>query len=397
MYRIGIAGGTFDPIHNGHIAYAEYVCRTFDLDQVLFIPSGEPPHKAGRRVTPGTHRLNMVRLAIAGRPKMACSDMEICRPGRSYTVDTLRALREQYGTDGTFYYIIGADVPGELTKWKQAEAVFRLCAFIATVRPGYDRTAFEAACKEAAAAGAVIHVVDGPQVDISSTEIRDLIRCGREAASLLPPPVADYIAEHGLYRGETEKLSFSEIYADLKQQLSPKRFLHSVGVMEECIRLAHLFGADEETCRIAGILHDCAKELDPEQLVWMDAADLTPSGDCYDGACENTVHGKAGAYLAKERYGIEDPEILEAIRCHVTGQPEMGLVAQIVFVADYTEPGRLGPHFDYVRQQLKKGLREGMLAECDMVIRHVLEKDKKPLCIDTVRTRNWIVRSMGLE
>ena len=184
-------------------------------------------------------------------------------------------------------------------------------------------------------------------------------------------------------------MTYSEICEDLQRLLSVTRFTHSMGVAEESVRLAKIYGADVEKCRLAGILHDCAKELTAKQYVWMGF-----DGNCdkdYEG--ENVLlHALAGAILAKERYGVCDEEILEAIRCHITGKPEMGLVAQIVFLADYTEKGREGTFYESVREKADKGLLyEAMLEECDNTLIYNLKKEKLLICVQTVKTRNWLV------
>lgn len=190
-------------------------------------------------------------------------------------------------------------------------------------------------------------------------------------------------------------MEFAEIYEDVRKLLSPKRFTHSIGVMEESARLGGLFGADPERCRLAGLLHDCAKELTKQQYGWL-GIKTDECGD-YDGK-EVLLHGEAGAILAEARYGVTDPEILEAVRCHITGKPEMGLLAQILFVADYTEPGRRGPHFDRVRSKIKEGsLPQAILAECDGTIRYNLEKNAVQICTETIRTRNWILQKIAEE
>jgi len=181
----------------------------------------------------------------------------------------------------------------------------------------------------------------------------------------------------------------------LKRLLSSERFAHCEGVAEECVRIAKLFGADIEKCKLAGILHDCAKELTKKQYMWMGFDTDFDNG--YEGE-RVLLHAEAGAVLAKERYGICDEEILEAIRCHITGKPEMGIISQIWFLADYTEKGRVGDSFDAVREKINKGsLYEAMLGECDKTLIYNLNKNKVMICTQTVRTRNWIVKNLLAE
>ena len=387
--KIGIFGGTFDPVHNGHLLCAQEVMRQLHFDKVLLIPTGDPPHKITRRITPAADRLAMLDAALQGIAGFEVSDLECRRPDYTYTYDTLIALRKTAGENDAFYMIVGADTLSDLFNWYRAEDVFRLCSFAAMKRPGCDEPAFRENLRKAAEAGARIIPVEVPQIDVSSTQVRRAAAAGEPLSGLVPERVAAYIREKRLY--SARKMGFEEIYEDLRQILSAKRFAHSVGVMEESVRLAKLFGADLEKCRLAGLLHDCAKELTEQQYRWLGLK--TPHLGEYD-VKRVLLHGEAGAILAEARYGIGDSEILEAVRCHITGKPEMGLAAQIVFVADFTEPGRCGAHFDAVRKQVENGsLRGAILTECDNTIRYKLSQNGQ-LCTETVRTRNWILQEM---
>lgn len=198
--KTGIFGGTFNPIHNGHLIVAESVREQFGLDRVLFMPSGQPPHKRDSEVIDPEHRFEMVRLAVESNPFFEASRMEIDRSGFTYTVNTLQELRAQCGDETEFYFIIGADVVPELVTWKDFRQVFRLCEFIAVLRPGFDREAFMGEIGRISADyGAVIHTVGARLVDISSTEIRGRRMAGESIKYLVPDGVMEYIYKEGLY------------------------------------------------------------------------------------------------------------------------------------------------------------------------------------------------------
>lgn len=185
--------------------------------------------------------------------------------------------------------------------------------------------------------------------------------------------------------------SIDEIKIDLEKRLKRKRYKHSLNVMEESLRLATLYNADKAKCVLAGLLHDNAKNLSFIELVGMCSEnDINEAVGNNDGWNKNLLHGPAGAIVAQQRYGITDSEILEAIACHVTGKPGMGLVACVVFLADYTEPGRKGEWFENVGQALYKGILPAMLAACDATIKHVIDKGEVLHC-DSIRTRNDII------
>ena len=388
--RTGIFGGTFDPIHNGHLLSAAAIKEILGFDRILFIPTGEPPHKIARNVTPAVDRLAMVRCAIKGKQGFEVSDIEIARKSYTYTYDTLVELKESAQQGEEFSMIIGADTLADVFNWHRSEEVFKLCSFVAMKRPGMQNEDFELNLERARKAGATVCTVEIPQYDISSTNIRNAIAKGEDVSEYIPDSVNEYIREKDIYTNRAK--TYNEICEDLKRLLSPERFAHCEGVAEECVRIAKLFGANFEKCKLAGILHDCAKELTKKQYMWMGFD--TDSDNGYDGE-RVLLHAEAGAVLAKERYGIGDEEILEAIRCHITGKPKMGIISQILFLADYTEKGRVGESFDAVREKINKGsLYEAMLAECDNTLIYNLKKDKLQICTQTVKTRNWIIKML---
>lgn len=213
--RIGIFGGTFNPIHLAHLRSAEEVREVQRLDRVLFVPSATPPHKRQDQLVAAEHRLAMVRLAIAGNPGFTVSTIEIERPGRSYSVDTLRALHARMpGT--AFAFIMGFDAFREIDTWKEYACIFELADLIVTSRPpvveGDLRAALPVAvrthfCYRASQlehrTGNRIIFQRISDLDISASAIRRQLKRGSSIRYLVPPPVARYIARHGLYAGRS--------------------------------------------------------------------------------------------------------------------------------------------------------------------------------------------------
>jgi len=199
--KIGISGGTFDPVHYGHLITAQEIRERLELDKVLFIPVGLPPHKKNQRVTEPEHRYNMVLEAIRSNPFFEASRIEIDRQGYTYTIDTLLSLKAVYGDDTRLFFIIGADVVPELVTWKRFEEVFKLCDFVAVNRPGSQREDFfESVRYLKERYSAIIHTIMLPLIEISATDIRDRVRNGRSIKYLVPECVEKYIYENGLYR-----------------------------------------------------------------------------------------------------------------------------------------------------------------------------------------------------
>lgn len=198
--KIGICGGTFDPIHLGHLSLTEQVRCNFGLDKVLFIPSGNPPHKKMKEVTDAPQRYKMVELAIASNPYFEAVALEIERIGYTYTIDTLKLLQALY-KNADFYYIIGADVVMDLVTWKNFEQVFKLTKFISLLRPGFKKTDYEERINYLESQfGASIISFRAPLMDISSTNIRKLVKEEKSIKYLVQDSVMEYIYANGLYK-----------------------------------------------------------------------------------------------------------------------------------------------------------------------------------------------------
>jgi len=188
-------GGTFDPVHYGHLVAAEEALVQFNLDKVLFMPTGRPVRKTHRHVSSAEDRYLMTVIATASNPDFEVSRMEIDRPGDTYTVDTMAALRAQYGASAELFFITGADAVAEILTWKDADRFAGLCTFIAATRPGYDVATMAG---EHAPAPSVEYM-EVPALAISSSDIRERVRARRPTRYLLPEAVASYIYKNGLY------------------------------------------------------------------------------------------------------------------------------------------------------------------------------------------------------
>jgi len=198
--KTGILGGTFDPVHTGHIMVADVVKDELGLTEVVFMPAGKPWLKAGASVLPAEHRLNMVRLAIAGKSCFKASTMEIERKGPTYSVDTMAEMGREIDDNDELLFIIGWDNLMELPRWHQPERLISLCCLVAVPRVGFPVP--DLASLEASIPGISQRVIilDKPQIDISASAIRQRVRQGLSISHLVPEAVEKYIKENGLYR-----------------------------------------------------------------------------------------------------------------------------------------------------------------------------------------------------
>jgi nicotinate-nucleotide adenylyltransferase len=191
--RIGIMGGTFDPVHHGHLVAASEVQHLFDLDEVIFVPTGNPWQKADQQVTEAEDRYLMTVVATASNPRFRVSRVDIDREGPTYTSDTLRDMRAQLGPDADLFFITGADALSQMLTWHKAPEMFEQAQFIGVTRPGHELT------DPGLPVGRVV-LVEVPALAISSTEVRDRVQGGQPVWYLVPDGIVQYIGKRGLYR-----------------------------------------------------------------------------------------------------------------------------------------------------------------------------------------------------
>ncbi len=285
MKKIAMFGGTFDPIHNGHISLAVQAAKLLCLDRVLLIPTNIPPHKQ-MHAAPGYHRLAMCRLAAQGRDFLMVSDRELRREGPSFTVDTLHELWAEY-PDAKLYLILGSDMFFTLEQWRESEEILRLAVICPGARePGEFPRLKEHAQHLRDTYGAACEVLDMVVQEISSTEIREKLAKGEDLSAILPEQVLGYIREHYLYR-ETEGsgMTLEEITQRVKSLLKPKRFVHSCNVARLARELAEKNGADADKAYLAGIIHDVCKNMPEDEqftiarnsdIIWDNAMMASP-------------------------------------------------------------------------------------------------------------------------
>ncbi len=201
--RVGVIGGTFDPVHYGHLVIAEEVYAALDLAEMVFVPAGHPPHKSDSLVAAAHHRLAMLELAVVNNPHFSISLVDLERPGPSYTVETLRLLRQQWGEQVAIYFLIGWDSLEDLLTWRDPAGILAQLAFLVAVRrPGYHEESGYRDSLEARLPGIKqrLRVVSVPQLEISSTDLRTRVAEGRPIKYQLPESVEQYIEKRRLYQ-----------------------------------------------------------------------------------------------------------------------------------------------------------------------------------------------------
>lgn len=385
--RVGIFGGTFDPIHNGHLLMAEEALEKCSLDKVIFIPSNIPPHKQEQSVVSPYIRYEMVRLAIEDNPKFEISDVELFRKGLSYSVDTVKEIKKEYkGSD--VFFITGADAINELNTWHKANDLLKNCRFIALSRPKVKLDMEKLAQNFGDTAYANIKEISARLIEISSSDIRNRVIEQKNISYMVPYAVAEYIKKEGLYKLDEEGMRKL-----LKTRLKEKRYIHSLGVANTAVLLAQKFGVDKKKAYIAGLLHDSAREYKDDELL-SESIRRGIEPDEIQEKMPLLLHAPLGAFVAAELYGVSDDEILNAIVCHTVGGHNMTDLDKIIYFADMIEPNRDYPGVDELREYAKyHALDDIMLKALSESIAFVAKKGGI-IHPDTILARNELIEKL---
>ena len=390
--KIGIYGGTFDPIHRGHLTAAKAVRDALGLNKLLLIVDSIPPHKELPADSAGNEdRLAMTELATAELGKWAeVSDIELRRQGKSYTSDTLRELKAMY-PDDELWLIVGSDMFLSFHTWHEPEVIASLAGIAAVSRlEESEDDAFAAQKKYLEAAyGANIVTVKNPDViEVSSTEVREALSRG-EGRAYLSDAVYGYIARKHLYgtHAELKHLTVDELRPIAMSFLKPKRMPHVLGTEQEAVRLARQYGADVTKAQIAALLHDCTKKLNrDEQLALCAHYGIVP--DPLERQTLKLLHAKTGAAVARDLFGVDD-DIYNAIYWHTTGKADMTVLEKVIYMADYVEPNRVFDGVDDLRDAVHTDLDMGLLMGLQDSIEEMTERGN-PVHYRTVEAKEYL-------
>jgi len=376
-----IFGGSFNPIHLGHLHLAQAVQEEFELSEIIFMPTGQPPHKEDTVKNNKEHRYAMVQAAIRSNSLFKPSRFELDRDGYSYTADTLREMRNKLSDDEALYFIIGADSLVQMHHWKSPEEIFALCEIIAIDRPGIcDKDVTAAVDNLSARYGAKIHLLKAQTYPLSSSEIRTRAQAGKSIKYFVPDEVLEYIDRHKLYHPLTDPCAI-KLY--LESNLSPKRYAHSIRSADFACQLAKVHGEDSEKAYLAGLLHDIAKEMSPEE-----AQKYSSELDESKLSFTDVAHSFIGAEAAGNIFGIQDIDILNAIRYHTTARLNMSALEKIIFIADKIEEGRNYPESDYLKALAESDLDKATLAILQITTSIAQSKGKQihPLSLEVLKS-----------
>ena len=374
MERIGIFGGTFNPVHIGHIQAAKQALTALHLDRVLLIPDHIAPHKELPTGSPTPQqRLDMLRIAVQDCPGLEISDIELRREGVSYTYLTIQELKRLYPHD-QLVLLMGTDMFTSFDSWRNPEEILKNASLGVFCRGDKKEKQAIAAQKERMEAmGAQVELAHNDVIAISSTQMRRLLafRC---AGSFLPEGVLEYIREYRLYntRAQWKNLPMEALEPIVLSLLNPNRVAHVLGCRDTAVALAKRWGADETDAARAGILHDITKAIDgPLQLTLCEAYGKIL--DDFSRKYPKTLHALTGSLVAERIFG-ENKAVVDAIAYHTTGKADMNLLEMIIYVADYMEPNRDFPGVETLRQLAFSDIQAALRLGLEMTMEHLKEQ-----------------------
>ena len=346
--RLAILGGSFNPIHLGHLFLADTVLSAPRYDRVVFVPAYKSPFKlaAAGMEDSARDRLEMIAASIAGDPRLTVDPCEIRRGGVSYTVDTIADIIRRYAPDGKPGFIIGDDLAADFSQWRKSEEILAMADVIIARRTSASEAVVPYPCTQ----------ITNDIMEISSAMIRERIAAGGAWRYLVPPAVRSIIEERGMYglaAGAEGAASHSAATQNLilrveeavRESLNLERFLHSRNTAlmswDLCRRLSSQPGAgiDPQLGYLAGMAHDMAKTLGDKELLKLAKSDGGRISRL-EKEKPSLLHGRASAVLLKERFNVHNEAVLEAIALHTVGGKNMGPLAKVVYIADKMEVSR---------------------------------------------------------
>ncbi len=348
--RLGIYGGTFSPPHLGHVRAAEVFIEAAELDELVIMPTFLPPHKQIDGEATPDERLSMCQMAFKDLKNTRVSDYEINKGGTSYTHAT---LTEWAGDDRELYFLVGTDMFLTLDLWRLPEVIFKNAVIAIVKRDGTSSNEILRKKQEFEQMYlARILLIESDVIDISSSEIRNMIKNGEDTSSVLPLSVREFLEENAIYSPIFSAEALSRLEELVAGRMSEKRFRHTLGVRDAAIKIADaVLPKAKSELAAAALLHDIAKEYPRDEQLRM--LSLTQGLTEEDLLSESLYHAFAAPYLIRRDFSeFATPSILSSAFYHSTGRAGMTLFEEIIFVADYIEQTRIHPDCKSAKEEL---------------------------------------------
>lgn len=379
MPQTVLYGGTFNPIHRGHLEICLRAREAVGADRVLLMPAAQPPHKFAGWLAPDRDRLAMCALAARDHGFITVSDYELRRGGRSYTVDTLRYLLAEQPEE-RFWLLVGTDMFLTFPQWREWEEIGKMASLLVASREEGDMEALRRQQALLGEHGVRSLLLENPPMPMSSTAIRRELR-ETGTSDKLAPEVLGYLRERGLYLHGPEDVAYLREY--IRPLMTDYRYRHSLGVERQAVRMAERFGADVHKAAVAGILHDVCKDMPKGALL----QNVLESGiingiDFRDSP--QLLHSYAGALYLQSHMDIHDPEIIDAVRYHTTGRAGMSLLETVIYLADLSSEDREYADVEEMRRLCMADLRGAMIHALTFIVGDLTRKNRT-ICPDTIR------------
>ncbi|MBQ7348725.1 MAG: nicotinate (nicotinamide) nucleotide adenylyltransferase [Clostridia bacterium] len=373
MEKIGILGGTFNPVHVEHVRLAKAAVEELELDRLIVMPTFLPPHK-NVIPAPAEDRIEMLKRAFMGEEKISVSDFEIRNQGKSYTYLTVEHFKNELSA--RLFFIVGGDMLTDFKTWKYPERILAACDLAVFDREDFftDYPAEKEYFKKRF--GKEFIKLNYLGKSASSTKIRVYSAFSLPTIGVAPDGVIDYIKEKNLYVGDK--------YVDfIKKTLPIKRVKHTADVVIAALSKVKALGLDKDKVMLAATLHDCAKYINPDSVKGFTLPDDVPPP---------VVHSFLGAYIAEKVLGVTDTEVLDAIRYHTSGKADMSTLGKLIFVADMVEEGRNYDGVDKLRSLFEKDDFELCFKEClKEEFLHLINKRQK-IYIETINAFDFYIK-----
>lgn len=367
--KTGIFGGSFDPVHKEHVKLTEAAIKTIGLDRVFVLPAFVPPHKKNHILASDSDRLAMLNIAFAHIKEAIVCDYEIQKEGVSYSYLTVRHFKEKY-PDDELYFLVGTDMLRDFPTWKNPEDILRNATLAVCDRAEQDK---DWIAKEKATFRAKFQkdfcLIDYSAQAVSSTKARVFSAAGDDVSYLCGDLVAEYISKNKLYEIENAHNALANE--------KPERREHSIRVALAAAKKALSLGVSEKKAVTAALFHDCAKNLTMDSPLLQGFS--LPKG-ISTPVPPPVLHQFTGAYAAEYAFGVKDAEVLDAIRYHTSGRAEMGLLEQLIFLADMVEDGRVYEGVEHLRKlyyEETDGLDFTMYVALQETLRHLERKNSE--------------------
>lgn len=401
---IGIMGGTFDPIHYGHLSAAHAACEQLGLAEVVFLPTGTPAFKVDCEITPGDIRLAMCCAAVQGTNEFSVNATEVVRGGITYTAETLRQLSHEKHSLVRFVFILGADSAATLLRWRDQEALKTLAHYAIVTRAG--QKVAPQTLKALQHAGYCFQVVEAQTPNISSTDIRAFVAAGKDISQLVPSHVNAIIRENHLYLSKTPDAGTEDALSDaffqarkqeLEKRVGKHRFQHCLGVAQTCEHVAQVYGVNVARARLAGILHDWDKNYNDEGIRQR-ANELGMKVDPFVyQALPRVLHAHTAAVALQQSFPCIPEEVLRAIDRHTVAACDMSDLDMVLYIADAIEPNRVYPEIDELRAKIGVvSLEELFLTIYEYWIIRMMQRNMQ-LHPNTVEVWNHYVQRAGVR